>query len=204
MTLDAPPGDDRRRDRYAELRDIFEAASGGDQAAWDELVHRLGGLVWSICRSFRLDQADAADVFQFTWLQLLDHLDTIQDAAKLPGWLATTARRECTAMYRRRHRVVYVGEGATLDQLAGSAGGADVAALARQRDTLLWEAFFMLGTTCQRILWLLVVDPPEGSAYAAASEHLGLPPGSLGPKRGRCLQQLRRHLKTLGYQEVVS
>jgi hypothetical protein len=107
-------------------------------------------------------------------------------------------------MYRRRNRVVFVGEADTLDQLVGSTGGADVPALTRQRDTALWEAFFMLGTTCQRILWILVVDPPEGSAYAAASEYLDLPAGSLGPKRGRCLQQLRRHLKTLGYPEVVS
>jgi len=31
--------------------------------------------VWSVARSCRLDQADAADVSQTTWLRLAEHLD---------------------------------------------------------------------------------------------------------------------------------
>jgi RNA polymerase sigma factor (sigma-70 family) len=202
MDVNAEPEDELGPGRVADLSEVFAAASAGDQAAWDELVHRLGGLVWSICRSYRLDSADAADVFQFTWLRLLDKMDTIQDPMRLPAWLATTTRRECAAMYRRRSRVVYLGEAEKLDRLAGRVEGSDLPVLTSQRDSALWEAFFKLGAVCQRILWVLVVDPPEGSSYAAASERLSLPMGSLGPKRGRCLEQLRKHLEAMGITDI--
>jgi RNA polymerase sigma factor (sigma-70 family) len=203
MAVKAGAGSPDESDHSSDLVDVFVAACGGDQAAWDELVHRLGGLIWSISRSFRLSEADAADVFQFTWFRLLDKLDTINDPRKLPAWLATTCCHECVAMYRRRTRVVPIGEDAVLDQLSGSVAGADAPTLVRQRDTAVWESFFLLGEECQRILWTLVIDPPERDIYATTSRQLGMPTGSLGPKRGRCLEQLRRHLATMGITGAI-
>jgi len=52
-------------------------------------------LIWSICWKFRLGHVDAQDVGQSVWLCLVDQLDKIRDPAALPGWLATTTRREC-------------------------------------------------------------------------------------------------------------
>ncbi len=184
--------------QWPDLATLFAAASGGDQTAWDALVHRLEGLVWSICRSFRLSESDAADAFQLTWFRLVDKLDTIDDPRKLPGWLATTCRRECIAMYKRRGKVVPIGEDTVLDKLSGPVGGADTPAITRQRDSEVWEAFFKLGNDCQRVLWVLVIDPPEGSVYNKASEQLAMPTGSLGPRRGRCLKQLKGHLAAMG------
>ena len=48
----------------------------------------------------RLSRADAADVSQNVWLRLTEHLDTIREPAALPGWLATTTRRECLRTIR--------------------------------------------------------------------------------------------------------
>src|SRR6266446_3104420 len=77
------------------VRDLVIRARGGDKQAWDALVERYAPLVWSICRRHRLGLADAEDVGQSVWLQLVSHLDTVRDPAALPGWLATTTRREC-------------------------------------------------------------------------------------------------------------
>src|SRR5580700_723821 len=74
---------------------LVARAANGQEQAWDALVERYAPLIWSICRRHRLDGADAADVGQSVWLHLVDHLGSLRDPAALPGWLATTARREC-------------------------------------------------------------------------------------------------------------
>lgn len=71
-----------------------------DKRAWDDLVERYAPLVWSICRRHELSDADAADVNQSVWLQLMSQLDQIGDPAALPGWVATATRRECVRVRR--------------------------------------------------------------------------------------------------------
>src|SRR5690242_13126889 len=77
------------------MPDLVTGARTGDKQAWDALVERYAPLIWSICWKYRLGHADAQDVGQSVWLRLVDQLDKIRDPAALPGWLATTARREC-------------------------------------------------------------------------------------------------------------
>src|SRR3954462_1438522 len=64
------------------------------------------------------------------------------------------------------------------------------------RDDQLWQAFRRLNARCQEILRILVVEPAGG--YAAAAAALGMPIGSLGPSRSRCLATLRDHLHRSG------
>src|SRR5215471_10837929 len=77
------------------VTDLVTGARGGDKQAWDALVERYAPLIWSICRQYRLGRADAEDVAQSVWLRLVDQLGKIREPAALPGWLVTTARREC-------------------------------------------------------------------------------------------------------------
>src|SRR5690242_10490716 len=74
---------------------LVTQARNGDRQAWDALVERYAPLIWSICRRYRLADADAHDVGQGVWLHLVDQLGALRDPAALPGWLATTTRREC-------------------------------------------------------------------------------------------------------------
>ena len=92
------------------VTDLVAAARDGDKQAWDALVERYAPLVWSICRRHRLGRADADDVAQSVWLRLVGQLDRIREPAALPGWLATTTRRECiriscAAQRTARHRL---------------------------------------------------------------------------------------------------
>jgi RNA polymerase sigma factor (sigma-70 family) len=178
---------------------LVRAAAADDRAAWNALVDRFSGLLWSICRSFGLNGADAGDAFQLTWLRLLEHLDTIEDPARLPGWLATTCRRECMAVLRRGKRVLPTADDALFDRFAGQAAAADLATLVSDRDAGLWRAFNRLTERCQQILRVLVLEPDDGApSYDWAARMLGMPKGSLGPTRGRCLAQLRKFLDTEG------
>jgi DNA-directed RNA polymerase specialized sigma24 family protein len=53
------------------------------------------------------------------------------------------------------------------------------------------EAFTQLPPSCQQLITLLIEDPPV--SYAQISAKLGIPAGSIGPTRGRCLDKLRCH-----------
>lgn len=85
---------------------LVARAADGDEAAWNALVDEFGGLVWATTRAHRLSAADAADVFQITWIRLVENLDRIQDLAHVNGWLATTARRESLSLLRRSTRLI--------------------------------------------------------------------------------------------------
>jgi RNA polymerase sigma factor (sigma-70 family) len=172
------------------LTELVAQASQGDQQAWRELVTRFSRLVWSVARSHRLDHADAADVCQTTWLRLAEHLHTLRDPARLPGWLATTARRESLRVIAGRRRE-------TPDPLPGEPDpdpsyGPEVLVLIEDRDTRLWQAFDTLSDRCQQLLKILSSTPEL--SYQEVSEVLHWPIGSIGPTRGRCLEILRRRL----------
>jgi RNA polymerase sigma factor (sigma-70 family) len=167
-------------------------ARTGDKQAWDALVERYAPLIWSICRRYRLDGADAADVSQTVWLHLMDHLGNLRDPAALPGWLATTTRRECGQAVRAARGLLAAGSGLDAESLPDEqAATAEQEPLAGERHAALREAFGDLPAGWQRLIALLAADPPL--PYAEISARLGIPVGSIGPTRRRCLDKLRRH-----------
>ena len=184
-----------RESPHDVIAQLMAAAIDGDERAWNKLVERFSALLWSICRTYGLGAADAADAFQLTWLRLLEHMETIQEPARLAGWLATTCRRECMAILRRSRRVMLSSDDALFDRVSGHAPEADRATLLSDRDAELWVAFGRLSERCQRLLRVLVVEPEDGApSYDMAAAVLDMPKGSLGPTRGRCLEQLRKYL----------
>src|ERR1700751_4734481 len=76
-------------------------ARNGDERAWAALVERYAPLIWSLCRRYRLEAIDHADGGENVWLLLLNQLGKLRDPAALPGWLATTTRRECTRVLNK-------------------------------------------------------------------------------------------------------
>jgi RNA polymerase sigma factor (sigma-70 family) len=177
---------------------LVRAAAAGDARAWDDLVDRFSPLVWSVCRTHRISDEDAADVFQVTWLRLLENLDRIRDPLRLPGWIATTCRRECLAVADRGRWLVAV-DAQELDVLLGGSAPADEPVLTADQHASLWRAFSQLTGWCQQVLRALIVNVDgERPSYPRVAAELGTRPGSLGPTRGRCLKQLRQLVKSEG------
>ena len=175
----------------ALVTDLVTRARTGDKQAWDALVERYAPLVWSICRRRRLNRADAEDVGQSVWLRLVDQLDNLRDPAALAGWLATTTRRECSRILRAAQRPA-LGQVPDTENIPDDQSGmAEHELLRAERDTALREAFLALPPGCQRLLTVLIEDPPQ--SYAQISATLGIPIGNIGPSRGRCLDKLRHH-----------
>ena len=174
------------------VTDLVTRARNGDRQAWDALVERYAPLIWSICRRHRLDGADADDVGQSVWLQLVDQLDKVRDPAALPGWLATTTRRECIRVLRTvrgPHAAGYSLDAETIPD--EQARMAEQQVLVAERHAALREAFAHLPPCCQQLIAVLIEDPPV--PYAEISARLGIPVGSIGPNRSRCLDRLRRY-----------
>lgn len=178
----------------ADVAELVRRSSDGEQEAWDELVRRFSGLVWGIARQCGLSKADAEDVSQVTWLRLVEQLGRLRQPERVAGWLAITARRESYRVSGRKSKELPVGD--VVDVATGSASGADAALIASERDMALWSLLGALPDNCQRLMQLLVGDPPP--SYAEISTTLGIPIGSIGPTRQRCLDRLRRLAEQAG------
>ena len=172
------------------LVQTVRSASAGDQAAWDALVDRFGGLVWATVRSLGLSAQDAADASQTTWLRLVEHLADIRDPRALGGWLQTTARREALGVLRRGGRHDPLGD--ELERMESAEPTPETCLLAAERDDALRDGLAGL-SPCHRRLMLLLASEPRLS-YAEIGALLEMPVGSIGPTRARCLERIRRHL----------
>ena len=174
------------------VTDLVTRARNGDRQAWDALVERYAPLIWSICRRHQLADADARDIGQNVWLRLVDQLGTLRHPAALPGWLATTTRRECGRLLRAARAPQATGYELDAQTLPDEqAITAEQQLLTAERHAALREALLDLPPECQRLIALLAADPPE--PYAEISARLGIPVGSIGPTRRRCLDKLRQH-----------
>jgi RNA polymerase sigma factor (sigma-70 family) len=176
----------------SEIADLIARARSGDERAWGALVEQYSQLVWSICRRYRLSDADAEDVGQSVWLQLVKQLDQVRDPAALPGWLATTTRRTCARILRAAGGPLIPGRQLDVELLSDEQDEAvEQDLLAAERHAALREAFADLPIGYQRLVSMLIADPPV--PYTEISVRLGIAVGSIGPIRARCLDRLRRH-----------
>jgi RNA polymerase sigma factor (sigma-70 family) len=178
-----------------ETAELVRSAAAGDAGAWTALVHRFSGLVWSVARGYRLENADAEDVYQVTWLRLTEHLRWLHTPERLGAWLATTARNEALKVIRGRSRVTLTDDPYLLDRGDDTetpeqvAVEAEDAADRQERTVAVWTAFQRLSARCARLLRVLVSTPPL--SYVEIAELLDMPIGSIGPTRARCLARLR-------------
>ncbi len=74
---------------------------------------------------------------------------------------------------------------------AGQDEDAEQELLTAERHAALREAFTHLPPDGQRLIALLLADPPLRCTEISA--RLGIPIGSIGPNRSRCLAKIRRY-----------
>jgi RNA polymerase sigma factor (sigma-70 family) len=179
--------------RGFRLADLVGAARDGSEDAVGQIVAELSPLLWQVARAAGLSAGDAEDVLQTVWLRLIANLGDIHTSAALTAWLVTTTRREAWRVRAAGRKRVPADE----DWLAAipdhGPGAEDLAIMADQRREL-WEALGHLPGRCQEILRIVAfVSRPD---YDVVAAQLGIPRGSIGPTRGRCLAKLRALLAT--------
>jgi RNA polymerase sigma factor (sigma-70 family) len=170
----------------ATTTELLCAAGDGSSDAWDQLVRRFEGVVNSAIRAYRLQDADARDAAQRTWLQLIEHHRQLRNPEALGGWLATTARRECLRTLRVRQRTAPIAEAEELSDPRDDTEERVVDAVAAGQVRALME---LLAPRARTLLFALFEENPP--AYAELSRRTGIPVGSIGPTRARALGRLR-------------
>ena len=182
----------------SQIGSLVSAAADGDEGAWCELVSRFHRLLWATARACGLNDADAADVTQTTWMRLAEQLGRITDPEALPGWLVTTTRREAARVARRERRPLPAALLGTIDLDDETPALERLVRAERQQE--LRAAFRRLGERCRVLLALLSADARV--SYEDISSHVEIPVGSIGPTRRRCLTKLARLLEYHGHAEL--
>ena len=173
----------------------FERWRGGDPRALDDLVRLLSPMLWHVVRASGLDPATAEDVVQTTWLTLVRSGDSIAESRAVGGWLCTTARREAWRVARQSTRQQPVEDEAIARRLPDSPA-AEGQVVLDDENARLWDCLGRLPERCQKLLRIVAAESRPD--YTVISQQLGMPVGSIGPTRGRCLDKLRLELVAAG------
>ena len=182
-------------------RSLAELAAGafadyrdGRSEAMSELVDSTTTLLWHTARAQGLSGPQAEDVVQNTWLSLVQHASGITDPAGVLKWLLTTTRREAWAVSKRARREDFREDlGDAMPDAATATRDEPAEVVVRsQEQGVLWQHFKDLPERCQQLLRVIALA--ERPDYAQVAEALGMPIGSIGPTRGRCLAKLRAAL----------
>lgn len=170
--------------------DLLVRVNDGDESAWNAIVERFAGLVWSVARSFRLSKAATEDVVQTVWLRLAEYSSRIREPDRLASWLATATRHEALRVIRGHQRMVPFPDFVDASEPTASSIEDIVTDDVTLRAVL--DAFARLPAVDQQLLRLLCTVPPLD--YQTIAEMLGRSIGSIGPSRARSLDKLRRLL----------
>jgi RNA polymerase sigma factor (sigma-70 family) len=173
--------------------EVFQRFRDGDSQAMGELVAMLTPILWHTVRAQRLDKESTEDVLQTTWLALVRGADSIADPRAVLQWLIVSARREAWRVMRGQSRQLPY----EIDEDAIRTSDEELpenVLLRGASEELLWSHVAALPERCQALLRVIAfADRPD---YPELARSLGMPIGSIGPTRGRCLAKLRASLST--------
>lgn len=168
----------------------------GKHQALADFVKEATPLLWHTARAQGADREHADDVVQNTWMALVRNAHTIQEPHAVLKWLLVTAKRGAWEVVRKQRDDQKRRTELPDDLLDGPVGALpssdptpETQVLEVERDRFLWRAVLQLPDRCQQLLRLIsLADRPD---YKYISSAIGMPVGSIGSNRGRCLAKLR-------------
>jgi RNA polymerase sigma factor (sigma-70 family) len=189
--------------------ELLHRCRAGDSMAWQMIVQRYARLVHSVPARYGMSRSEIEDIGQEVFWALAQQLERIEEPDRLGGWLMTTARRISWRVIQQRRQeqpdlAADVAENEAIsDNLVGQARIPTYAELVSgwDRQEALNLGLARLNERCRTLLTLIFLDSGEPS-YEEISGRLGMPKGSIGPTRNRCLAQLREILQGLGFSEA--
>jgi RNA polymerase sigma factor (sigma-70 family) len=163
--------------------ELIEACLKGNHEAWETLIRRYQNLIYSVPIQYHFSLQDAADIFQGVCLILLEKLKTLRKLDSLSSWLYITTKRQCWKMSRKRELEV------PLEDETNFSFEPEEDRIVLQHE--IRRALEELPAKCQQLLTALYYSNPPLS-YDEVSARFGIPYGSIGPTRARCLERLKK------------
>ncbi len=173
--------------RPEELR-LVGAAQQGDRAAFAELYTAYSRMVHGILLA-RVPFADVEDLVQDVFLQAMQRLRALRDAAAFGGWIAAIARNRAADHIRRTPR---------LTELSDDVATSDQDQQDRTEALAVLAVIQMLPEAYRETLVLRLVEGMTGPEIAART---GLTPASVRVNLHRGMKQLRERLERRGPRE---
>jgi RNA polymerase sigma factor (sigma-70 family) len=183
--------------RWRSQHDLVRACRGGEEAAWDELLERYSRLIWSVAQRFGLREGEAREIFQRTWLAILEGIDDLKHPERLAGWIMGISRNQVYLMFserqRRRREVALadLGPEGSFEPVAEDEIEAELERI--ELGVMMREALQAIDGRCRCLLEMLFLHDPAPD-YRQISELLGIAVGSIGPTSARCLKKLEKKL----------
>jgi RNA polymerase sigma factor (sigma-70 family) len=182
-----------------ELERLVAAAAAGESTAWDALVARFAPVMLRIARSCGLGRHEAEDAVQNAWIRLLRGIELVREPHAIGAWLATTTRRESLRLRQQARREPPSGEPLLADADAPDEAFRELDAA--ECRAAVESALNRLPPRHRALMDELLVDTVGG--YRDIAARLGMPVGSIGPTRGRCLALLRRDERLRRISELL-
>jgi RNA polymerase sigma factor (sigma-70 family) len=194
-TISCVPADCIPADATDSVANLLQRIDDGDPAAWDEILRRYGRLVSTTVRSFRLQEADALDAMQMTWLRLTENAHRVQFPEHLGGWLVTTARHECLRILHQATFGPYLTDESP-EIVSDPSAGPEQRAIDAHTTRTLRKLIDELPPRRRTLIRMLFTDNPR--SYATIARIAEIPVGGIGPNRARALRQLQARLNAHG------
>ena len=178
-------------------KELLISCRRGDESSWQALVDRYQRLIYAIPRRAGLNEDQAGEVFQEVFVTLFEKMNDINEPDRLHAWLVTTARRKTWRLLsKERGQSTKAGDGDAGDEALAVVDNAllpDETLVRLEEQHRIRTALADLDPRCRKLLTMLYyqVEPPPYSDVATA---LGMPEGSIGPTRARCLKKLMKLL----------
>ena len=199
-TRAAPPARAPLSDQQCMSSDAYLVAEclKGNEKAWEALISKYKRLIYSIPIKYGASSEDAADILQSVYMELFCELSKLRRAESLKSWLLVITSRKCFQWHREKRLEL------TLDNVEGEYPEAIAVSapeiIEAEKEHCLREGIAQLPSRCRELVRLLFYEHPP-VPYAQISQRLGLPVGSIGFTRARCLDRLHKVLVQMGFLE---
>ncbi len=138
-----------------------------------------------------MDRDACEDVYQEVFSIFVRRMGTIRRSTALPKWFITTTHRVCHQWFKQAQR----SRAEQTHPIDDPVPAPDLL-LEWERQHVVRQALRRLGGRCEELLVALYTDQgPE--AYEDVARRLGIPEGSIGPTRARCLGKLTKIMESL-------
>jgi RNA polymerase sigma factor (sigma-70 family) len=178
------------------LETIARLASG-DERAWAGFCRTQGQLIHAAGHKVGLSAEEREDLLQNTCIVCYHSIDRLRDPDRLGAWVYRIAYRQALEIVRKRTPTVPIEDEtgrSILDMIPSGEDGEDEVLEAYERSQQVLGVIAGVGQRCRSLLEALYLAA-EVPAYEDLSRELGMPIGSIGPTRARCLDRVRRKLK---------
>jgi RNA polymerase sigma factor (sigma-70 family) len=171
----------------------------GDEEAWRVFIQDYGRMIYAVATRLGFTEQDRDDLFQDACISILESIHTVRDSRCLASWVYVVTYRLGIDAIRRRRPEAAVADWAGLPESNPAAVIepevlSDLERLEEIAQVL--DGLAEMDTRCRRLLTALYLEETRPT-YEEISRRWGIPMGSIGPTRARCLEKLGGLLEEL-------